>query len=422
MSNCSSNAGSFTSQHPNGINTPLERPNPFDTPPLSSQNSWTGEYRCQETTNAILRSPEINPRELRNRYFQSRRVRKDEIESPKALRALRKRNFFQTQSWAIPCIGIFVGICITGILIYLGLQDQHQGGNFCPILVEDFSSGRLSDNIWTIEQQVGGFGNGEFDQTTDDPDVLFIKDGMLHIRPKLQDERLMGTDNATIDLGSKCTGTGFASCFSHNNITNGTLLPPVRSARINTKKGASIKYGRVEVTAKMPQGDWLWPAIWMLPVDDVYGAWPASGEIDIAEARGNNHTYKAGPGGGNDMLTSALHWGPDVKMDSYLQTVDQLSALHSYFGDKFHVFGVEWTENYIYTYVDSVLLQVLYVPFNQRFWDQGHYEAGHANGTALVDPWSHTGRMSTPFDQRFYLIINLAVGKICSHEPFRSAT
>lgn len=65
-------------------------------------------------------------------------------------------------------------------------------------------------------------------------------------------------------------------------------MNPVRSARLTTKGKKSIKYGRVEVTAKMPQGDWLWPAIWMMPEDDVYGPWPMSGEIDIAESKGNS--------------------------------------------------------------------------------------------------------------------------------------
>lgn len=55
------------------------------------------------------------------------------------------------------------------------------------------------------------------------------------------------------------------------------MINPVRSARLNTKGKASIRYGRVEVVAKIPQGDWLWPAIWMLPQNDTYGPWPASG-------------------------------------------------------------------------------------------------------------------------------------------------
>ena len=50
------------------------------------------------------------------------------------------------------------------------------------------------------------------------------------------------------------------------------------------------KYGRVEVRAKHPGGRGLWPAIWMMPQFDVYGGWPASGEIDIFEGRGQNPT------------------------------------------------------------------------------------------------------------------------------------
>ena len=53
------------------------------------------------------------------------------------------------------------------------------------------------------------------------------------------------------------------------------------SARLNTSGTAGIKYGKVEVKAKNPRGDWLWPAIWMLPVDNMYGPWPLSGEIDV---------------------------------------------------------------------------------------------------------------------------------------------
>jgi hypothetical protein len=306
-------------------------------------------------------------------------------------------------------MGVLVGVCLSGVLIYLELAKTRSGGKFCPVFFDDFSSGGLSLDHWTIERQVGGY-NGEFDEMTDDEDVLFIKDGLLHIKPKLQDESLITTNNASIDLGAFCTGDGYFTCYSQTNTTNGTIVPPTKSARINTKKSASIKYGRVEVVAKMPKGDWMWPAIWMLPTEDIYGAWPASGEIDIVETRGNNYSYISGPGGGNNWASSALHWGPDSKHDSYLVTVDQLAAQHSEFGDKFHTYGLEWTEDYVYTYVDSVLLQVLYIPFNRRFWDLGNYPATTENGTSLLDPWAYTGKLNTPFDQKFYLILNVAIG------------
>jgi beta-glucanase (GH16 family) len=84
------------------------------------------------------------------------------------------------------------------------------------------------------------------------------------------------------------------------------MIPPVRSARLTTKGKKSIRYGQVEVVAKMPKGDWLWPAIWMMPENSVYGDWPRSGEIDIAESRGNDAKY---PGGGRNVYYGTTHWG-----------------------------------------------------------------------------------------------------------------
>lgn len=59
-----------------------------------------------------------------------------------------------------------------------------------------------------------------------------------------------------------CTSTDYLQCGVVSNATAGTIINPVRSARLTTAGKATITYGRVEVVAKMPQGDWLWPAIW----------------------------------------------------------------------------------------------------------------------------------------------------------------
>lgn len=87
---------------------------------------------------------------------------------------------------------------------------------------------------------------------------------------------------------------------------SGNYINPVRSARLRTAKSFAFKYGRIEIRAKLPRGDWLWPAIWLLPKHNEYGQWPASGEIDIMESRGNNPSY---PAGGSDKFGSTLHWG-----------------------------------------------------------------------------------------------------------------
>jgi beta-glucanase (GH16 family) len=111
----------------------------------------------------------------------------------------------------------------------------------------------------------------------------------------------------TLNLTSEgtCTSTSLGSCAVESNSTKGTLIPPVRSARLITKGKKSIRYGKIEVVAKLPRGDWLWPAIWMMPENSTYGEWPKSGEIDIMESRGNTPGYSAG---GRDVYTSTLHW------------------------------------------------------------------------------------------------------------------
>jgi len=82
----------------------------------------------------------------------------------------------------------------------------------------------------------------------------------------------------------------------------------------------------------------MWPAIWMLPVNSTYGPWPASGEIDIAESRGNDFRH---PQGGNNIVSSTLHFGPNGRHDGWWRNNVKQDSLHETFADRPHVFGVE---------------------------------------------------------------------------------
>lgn len=249
--------------------------------------------------------------------------------------------------------------------------------------------------------------NGQFEYTTDTDENSFVQDGVLHLKPTLQDASLIDSNNVINLLkDGSCSSTVWSDCVAVTNTTNGTIVNPVKSARINAK-GSAIKFGRIEVEAKLPAGDWLWPAIWMLPVDNTYGPWPESGEIDIMESRGNNYTYSQG---GNNIVSSTLHWGPNSANDGWWQNNVKREALHTTYAKGYHTFGMEWSEKYIFSYIDTRLLQVMYVNFNKPFWDKGNFPVSDSNGTRLVDPWSQTGHDSTPFDQDFYLILNVAVG------------
>ncbi|KAF0323648.1 Beta-1,3-glucan-binding protein [Colletotrichum sp. SAR11_59] len=369
--------------------------NPFGTPAVSRPASSFGS------------SSAIGTRfdERSQRYFHSRRIRKEDVEKPWLDKADPKEKWVTI----IPIVGILLGLAISGFLIWDGIHSvvKHQ---YCPVLIEDFSSGNLDSNVWTKEVNVGGFGNGEFEWTTADAENIFFQDGALVIKPTLTDNTMIEKDTL-VDLlkDGTCTSDKFSDCVAATNTTagNSTIVPPVKSGRLNTKKGATIKYGRVEVVAKLPKGDWLWPAIWMMPVEDTYGSWPASGEIDIMESRGNNWTYEQG---GDNIMSSALHWGPDQANDAWWRTNNKRQALHTTYGDNFNTFGLEWSQKYLFTYVNSRLLQVMYTNFDEPMWQRGDFPQANSNGSRLTDVWSQTGRANTPFDQKFYLILNVAVG------------
>jgi beta-glucanase (GH16 family) len=121
---------------------------------------------------------------------------------------------------------------------------------------------------WSHEIQVGGFGTGSFDWTTDDPLNSYVDHEGLHIVPTLTLDTTNYTvgelmNGTTVNLTYAGCTSGFAyDCVVTSNATSGTILNPVRSARLTTKGKKIIKYGRIEVVAKQPAGDWLWPAIW----------------------------------------------------------------------------------------------------------------------------------------------------------------
>ncbi len=135
------------------------------------------------------------------------------------------------------------------------------------------------------------------------------------------------------------------------------------SARMTTQGKGDWSYGRVEVRAMLPYGQGLWPAIWMMPTDSYYGGWPLSGEIDIMEMLGQQA----------NKIYGTLHFGQPQQMR---QGTYVLPA--GYFSASFHTFAIEWDSTSISWYVDSTMYYKTYI--------------------------------TKPFDKRFFLILNVAVG------------
>ncbi|MFC6334164.1 glycoside hydrolase family 16 protein [Paenibacillus septentrionalis] len=183
-----------------------------------------------------------------------------------------------------------------------------------------------------------GWGNGEEQFYTDHPNNLYI-------------------DEAGLNLCARSETTDF----------NGKQYA-YTSARLDTKDHFSFCYGKLVIRAKLPVGQGLWPAIWLLPQDQAYGPWPASGEIDIMEARGRLPKQVSG----------TLHYGKDWEH----KVIDEFSYdLEDGTINQFRDYALEWDANAIKWLVD-----------------------GHCYAERRMEP------DIMPFDKPFYLVLNLAVG------------
>ncbi|GJN75263.1 hypothetical protein PLICBS_009360 [Purpureocillium lilacinum] len=343
--------------------------------------------------------------------FKSYRLR-GEYEKPwLADPAMKKTRWNNYIVWAWLALGVIGAGVICFFLVW-----PYRNLDYCLVYEDHFD--RLDTDIWTHEVQLDGFGTGAFDWTTADAKNSYIDTSGLHIVPTLTNETTGITSdqlyaNYTLDLlkDGTCTSQQNSSCVTRSDPKKGIMIPPVRSARLSTKGKKSIRYGKVEVVTKMPKGDWIWPAIWMMPEDSVYGQWPRSGEIDIMESRGNGREYSEG---GRNYYYGTLHWGPTSETDSYWKTTNAKRIRRGDYSSSFHTFGVQWTPNYIYFYIDSRVHQILFIGFerDRPLYDVGRFASMAENQTLLANPWarSNSSTGNAPFDQRFYLVLNVAVG------------
>ncbi|MBT2662838.1 carbohydrate binding domain-containing protein [Bacillus sp. ISL-45] len=207
---------------------------------------------------------------------------------------------------------------------------------------------------WIVDEDgngiTNGWGNNEKEYYTDSSENAFIDDGKLVIKAK--------KEQVTDQFGT----------YDYT------------SAKLKTKGLFSKKYGRYEIKAKLPTGKGLWPAIWMLPEEDKYGSWAASGEIDIMEAWGSSPHKVAG----------TIHYGEGWPNNKYTGKEFELPENRGI--DKWHTYALEWEPGELRWYVDGELYQT------QNKW----YSKGKDNAANFSYP--------APFDQEFYLIMNLAVG------------
>jgi len=210
---------------------------------------------------------------------------------------------------------------------------------------DEFDGNSLDESVWSIEQ-LDPPHNEElqfYTKTHDQKDSnIWVKGGVLAIEAREQ----------------KATGRRREYAYT--------------SGRIKTQGKKEFQYGRMEARIKLPSGNGIWPAFWMLGNTLRTEGWPRAGEIDIMEAKGRLPHYASG----------AIHRGPRGrnKIFSKTYTLEGKSLF-----DDFHVFAIEWDEKQIKWFVD----------------DDNFMTAKKADETNPVY-W--------PFDKPFFFILNVAVG------------
>ena len=213
---------------------------------------------------------------------------------------------------------------------------------------DEFNQAQLDPSKWSREENGYGGGNSErqFYST---------------------DTKYSHTSNGTLKI----------SVYRDAHTTVDGKTQPYSSARIRTLHRAQWKYGRFEIRAKMPDGQGMWPAVWLLPSKSPYGAWASSGEIDIIESRGSEV----------DKTTCALHFGGVWPHNTHLAGAYTFPGKNA--AQDFHTYVLEWDKDKICWSVDGVTYKTIH---KEQWYSKKARDNPHA-----------------PFDQAFHLIVNVAV-------------
>lgn len=216
------------------------------------------------------------------------------------------------------------------------------------VWADEFNGDRLDPTKWSREENGYGGGNNERQFYSADPAYAPVKDGLLHLSVHRK-------PHTTVDGKTQ----------------------PYTSARIRSLERGDWAYGRFEVRAKVPGGEGIWPAVWMLPSTPRYGGWAASGEIDILESRGSAVHETLG----------TLHFGGAWPKNRHVGAAYRFPGPDA--AASFHTYAIEWKRGEIRWLVDDNLWQT-------RTSDEWHSDAA-------------PDRPDAPFDQPFHLILNVAV-------------
>ncbi|GIU51459.1 beta-glucanase [Shewanella sairae] len=280
------------------------------------------------------------------------------------------------------CI-VFTAACENGLPI---APEAHQASTIATswelVWQDEFNGIEIDKSKWSFEYNCYGGGNSEQQCYTDRNENAFVQQGLLHIVARLEDYAGPALKDDHADYSRADTST----------------VKPFTSARLRSVFKGDWLYGRFEVRAKFPKGQGTWGAVWMLPSDWVYGDWSSSGEIDIVEAinlGARSDRQGAVEGELETRIHGTLHYGQSWPDNVYSGRSYRLPSELSP-ADDFYRYAIEWEPNEIRWYVDGI-----------------HYATQTSDNWYSLyssDDELRLAKGSAPFDQRFHLLLNLAVG------------
>lgn len=305
---------------------------------------------------------------------------------------------------------IFIGIICLGVsyanacTVTTASGSRAPGaGSFCSgqlIFEDNFDS--LDHGKWYHEVTMAGGGNYEFQWYVNDRFNSYTAGGILHFKPTFTSD-IFGYDflysGRVIIPPEECTHDWNWGCDRTGGIDH--IINPIRSAILTSTNSFAFKYGTLEIRAKMPAGDWLWPALWMMPKHSVYGGWPRSGEIDLMEMRGNRQLHDGATNVGVEQAGSTIHFGPQPGVNAWY-TGHFTKNRYPGWDANFHLYKLIWTPNQLQFFYDNEHIGT--IDAGTGFWDRGSFWS-----SGLENPWTQ-GTVMAPFDQEFYIIMNLAAG------------
>ncbi|KAB0796439.1 hypothetical protein PPYR_10500 [Photinus pyralis] len=251
-------------------------------------------------------------------------------------------------------------------------------------------------NKWRPEIKFAGDPDYEFVLYKANSTNLYVKDNALHIRPTLLEDTYgegFVTESNGLDLGIVCTGLyGTLQCVQRPRAW--IVLPPVVSAQISTTDYFSFKYGIVEIRARLPAGDWIYPEISLISRSELYGPGYESGRIRIAVTGGssdqNRHLFGGCTFGYSEM---ARRFG-------YKRI-----ASKNPWSDDFHTFKIQWKPDSISFGVDNQIYGTVTPPSGGFATLQNILQID----PMVAERWEG-GTVLAPFDQEMFITLGVGVG------------